>query len=102
MLRCMRHGSRRRNRLDALQPRAEPTWLTVNTMAGELVRAQLLEPLANLQLVLDTEIERMEADGWIIPERHSHSCAAFFAERDEERVGVMIVRVEPGKALPRR
>jgi hypothetical protein len=36
MLRGMRHGSRSRNRYDALQPRDERTWLVVKSMAGEL------------------------------------------------------------------
>src|SRR5262245_20790604 len=92
----MHHGYRR-NRYDALQPREEPTWLTSFTMAGELITSQRLEPLTDLRRVLDVELEKRLADGWLVEEPHNSSCAAFFAQRDTgERVGIAIVRQEPG------
>lgn len=93
----------RRNRLNALQPRDEATWLTVVSMAGELISSQRLDPLTDLRRVLDVELERRIADGWIVSEPHSKTCAAFFAERDNgERIGVAIVRLEPGTRAPSR
>lgn len=95
--------SYRRNRFDALQPRDEPTWLTVFTMAGELISSRRLEPLTDLRRVLDLELGRREADGWIVSEPHSSTCAAFFAQRDDgERVGIAIVHQEPGTREPSR
>lgn len=89
--------SYRRNRYDALEPREEPTWLTVFDMAGELISSQRLEPLTDLRRVMDVELERRLADGWIVSEPHSSACAAFFAERDDgQRVGIAIVHLEPG------
>jgi hypothetical protein len=93
----------RRNRLDALQSREEPTWLTVCTMAGEFISTQRLDPLTDLRRVLDVELERRLADGWIVSEPHSKTYAAFFAERDNgERVGIAIVRLETGTRAPSR
>lgn len=102
MMLRMRHGSRNRSRFDALQPRDERTWLVTKTMAGELLHSQPLDPFTDLRTVLDDELERRRAAGWIIDEPHSSTCAAFFAERDGVRVGVMIVQLEPGRPLPRR
>jgi hypothetical protein len=101
MLWAMR--SFRRNRYDALQPRDEPTWLTVFSMAGEVLSSQRLDPLTDLRRVLDVELERRLADGWLVSEPHSSTCATFFAERDSgERVGIAIVHVEPGTREPPR
>jgi hypothetical protein len=93
---------RKRSRFDALQPVEKRTWLTVTTMAGELLRSQPLDPLTNLRLVLDNELERMQAEGWFTAEPHSSACAAFFAERDGVRVGVTVVSLEPGTPPPKR
>ena len=101
MLCAMR--SFRRNRYNALQPRDEPTWLTVFTMTGEVISSEWLDPLTDLRRVLDIELERRIADGWIVTEPHSSTCATFFAERDSgERVGIAIVRLEPGTREPSR
>jgi hypothetical protein len=91
-------------RYDALQPREEPTWLTVVSMAGELISSQRLDPLTDLRRVLDDdELARRLADGWIVSEPHSSKCAAFFAERENgDRVGVAIVRLEPDTRAPSR
>jgi hypothetical protein len=96
----MRHY--RRNRAKALFSIDVPTWLVVQTMAGELIRSRPLEPLTDLRKVLDGELERMQADGWIVSEPHSDSSAAFFAQRADERVCVAIVQLEPGKRAPSR
>ena len=40
----LRMRTHRRMHYDALQPREEPTWLTVVTMAGELISSQRLDP----------------------------------------------------------
>ena len=95
--------SYRRNRFDALKPRDEPTWLTVFTMAGEVIASQRLDPLTDLRRVLDVELEQRLADGWKVTEPHASTCAAFFAERDSgERVGIAIVSLEPGTRAPSR
>src|SRR5262245_30993409 len=99
----LRMRTYRRMRYDALQPREEATWLTVVSMAGELISSQRLDPLTDLRRVLNVELERRVADGWIVSEPHSTTCAAFFAERDSgERVGIAIVSLEPGTRAPSR
>ena len=90
----MRHY--RRNRAKALHPIDVRTWLVVQSMASEIIRSQPLDPLSDLRRVLDGELERMRANGWVVCEPHSDSSAAFFAQCGDERLCVAIVTLEPG------
>lgn len=87
---------RKRSRFNALQPIEERCWLVITSMAGDLLRTQSLDPLTDLRRVLDTELDRLLANGWEVVEPHSTTAAVFFAQRGVERIGVAIVSLEPG------
>lgn len=89
----MRHG--RRVRPDPLLPVSEPRWLVVRDQLSQAIAWNELQPLTDLQAVLEQKREQRRLDGWSV-EDISPATAFFFCGRGGERHCISIESYAPG------
>jgi hypothetical protein len=85
---------RQRQRLDPLEPTAEPRWYVVRSMHGAIIESRQLPAGADLKRAfLVAMLEWLDA-GWTLTEFSSAS-AAFFCVRNPERRMISIDPTNP-------
>jgi hypothetical protein len=77
---------RRRATYEALQPSAQPRWLTVRTFGGGLIDARRLEPGTDLVRVFLTAMLELLDAGWRLGEFASNSGAVRHERASEKRM----------------